>query len=558
MLEIEQNAPALDSAGHTLINFFLQEQQQLTAVERFSKIHDDDAPPQHQKFYRDLIPLSAPEKGQQYGFEVDLDSCTGCKACVTACHSMNGLDDDEVWRTVGAIQGGNEDMPIFQMVTSACHHCAHPACMIGCPTNAYAKDEFTGIVVHLDDQCIGCQYCVLKCPYDVPKYNPKRGIVRKCDMCSSRLSAKEAPACVQACPNKAIRITVVDKLEIAERAEKNDFLPGAPEPAYTQPATRYHRKNPLPYNTAAADLNRAAPEPAHLPLVFMLVLTQLSIGAFTLDWLIGKFAPSLALDASRPAFILAMWFAGCAGLNAAILHLGRPLYAFRAVLNLKGSWMSREIVGLSANLGASSGFAASVWLPRFGIHFMDGLAPALQLATVITGVLGAFCSMMIYIDTHREFWKAPHTLPRFALTAVLLGLGAWVLFGAIQAHRSGAPLPQSVKDLSKIMAGVTLCKLIFEATIFRRLRKYAAYHPLRKSALLMVRELLFTTNARFVCGFAGGMALPLIFFSQPVEPDAALVLCAASIALLLTGEILERYLYFRAVVALKMPGGSSR
>ena len=50
---------------------------------------------------------------------------------------------------------------------------------------AYEKDAETGIVRHLDDQCIGCQYCVLKCPYDVPKYSKKRGIVRKCDMCYS-------------------------------------------------------------------------------------------------------------------------------------------------------------------------------------------------------------------------------------------------------------------------------------------------------------------------------------------------------------------------------------
>src|SRR5207244_2161457 len=129
--------------------FFLRDQHQLTAVERFSRLHSDQLPPSQEKFYRDLIPFTAPTHGQQYAFEVDLDACTGCKACVTSCHAMNGLHDDETWRTVGLLQGGNEDMPVFQMVTSACHHCAHPACMDGCPTKAYAKDEFTGIVKHL-------------------------------------------------------------------------------------------------------------------------------------------------------------------------------------------------------------------------------------------------------------------------------------------------------------------------------------------------------------------------------------------------------------------------
>ena len=70
----------------------------MTAVERFAQRHEaDDTPPSG--FYEALIPLAKPAAGQQYAFEVDLDACTGCKACVTACHSLNGLDDDETWRT---------------------------------------------------------------------------------------------------------------------------------------------------------------------------------------------------------------------------------------------------------------------------------------------------------------------------------------------------------------------------------------------------------------------------------------------------------------------------
>src|SRR5262249_30553233 len=108
------------------------------------------------------------DPGQQYAFSVDLDACTGCKACVSACHSLNGLDDHETWRHIGTLQGGTTRHPIQQTVTTACHHCLEPACQQGCPVGAYEKD--TGIVRHLDDQCIGCQYCILKCPYDVPQY----------------------------------------------------------------------------------------------------------------------------------------------------------------------------------------------------------------------------------------------------------------------------------------------------------------------------------------------------------------------------------------------------
>src|SRR5258706_4530077 len=203
----------------------LQAQHSLTAVERFTKDHDEGAVPAQAKYYRNLIPLERPQPGEQYAFQVDLDACTGCKACVSACHSLNGLDENEVWRTVGLLHGGTPTAPALQTVTTACHHCVDPACMHGCPTQAYEKDPITGIVKHLDDQCFGCEYCTLMCPYDAPKYNKARGIVRKCDMCSDRLEHGEAPACVQACPNQAISIQVVEKAAAGGGRDAQRFLP---------------------------------------------------------------------------------------------------------------------------------------------------------------------------------------------------------------------------------------------------------------------------------------------------------------------------------------------
>jgi len=546
----------VDADGRALIDFFLKDQQTLTAVERFSRSHDAHTPPLQEKYYRDLIPLTKPAPGEQYAFEVDLDACTGCKACVTACHSMNGLDEDEVWRTVGLLQGGNDSAPFFQMVTSACHHCAHPACMDGCPVKAYAKDEFTGIVRHLDDQCIGCQYCVLKCPYDVPKYSPKRGIVRKCDMCSNRLAADEAPACVQACPSTAIKITLVKLDDVAERAINNDFLPGTPDADYTQPTTRYKKKNALPYNAIPADLHRAAPEPSHMPLVVMLVLTQLSVGAFTIDWLMSLLTASDPLGSVRGVSMAAAFGIGFLGLNCALLHLGRPLYAFRAVLGFRTSWMSREIVAFGAYLGASSGYAASFWLPKIGIEIPPGIVGILRVFTVMTGLLGVFCSMMIYIDTRREFWRTSFTAVKFGLSTVLLGLAGCLIFVSLQAYHSGSPaayLPQ----LSGAIMGVALIKMAHESAIFNRLRKFAPLHPLRKSALLMVRELAVPTKLRFLLGILGGVILPVVTLAFSVDHGTTLLLASAVGALTLAAEGLERYLFFRAVVALKMPGGQA-
>jgi len=89
----------------TLIDTLIEEQRLLSAVTRFAQRHENHELPQQARYYRDLIPLSAPEDGQQYAFEVDLDQCSGCKACVTACHNLNGLDDDETWRSVGRRDG---------------------------------------------------------------------------------------------------------------------------------------------------------------------------------------------------------------------------------------------------------------------------------------------------------------------------------------------------------------------------------------------------------------------------------------------------------------------
>ncbi len=241
-------------ANAGLLKELLEEGQDLSAVDVFSRWHDSQPNVSHADRFRHLIPHT-PMEGQQYAFEVDLDACSGCKACVIACHHRNGLEEDETWRRVGQLQS-QEGLPILQTITAACHHCAEPGCMQGCPVQAYVKEEATGIVRHLDDQCFGCQYCIMMCPYEVPQYRSDLGIVRKCDMCSQRLRQGEAPACVAGCPNQAIRITLVDTRSVSsdsiEVIEKERSPYGvtpqalgmdAPRDAMTRPTTRYVTKD---------------------------------------------------------------------------------------------------------------------------------------------------------------------------------------------------------------------------------------------------------------------------------------------------------------------------
>lgn len=558
---------SMPQPGEFSIIDMLLKQQQETAVERFSRAHEMDAVPQQARYYRDLIPLNAPQEGEQYAFEVDLDSCTGCKACVTACHNLNGLDEGEVWRKVGLLSGGSSQLPVIQHVSTACHHCVEPACMEGCPVLAYEKDPVTGIVRHLDDQCIGCQYCVLKCPYDVPRYSKKMGIVRKCDMCSSRLAVGEAPACVQACPNEAIHIAVVNKESVSAKAAANLFLPGAPEPGYTKPSTIYKTQKKLPANLLPADYWTVTPQHSHLPLVFMLVLTQMSAGAFLVEQILAA-CSSVGQEAAARSIhithVVAALVIGLVGLNAAIFHLGRPLYAFRAFMGLRTSWLSREIVGFGGFAGLASAYAAAACAPLIGLALPRPIEQLAGGAAALAGLVGVFCSVKIYSGTRRPFWDILISGPKFYATALVLGLpvALSVALAATMFSDAGA-LPAMMIAHGRLLCawtlGITAAKLAFEASIFAWLFNRQPT-PLKRTALLMSGELRKVTTLRFACGAAGGVLLPAVLLiedrvTSSGYPAALLAIVALSIVgFLLAGELLERYLFFTAVVAPKMPG----
>ena len=521
---------AVQHENRTLIDQLLEEQNRLTAVEQFSRHHDRHEIPLQQKYYRNLIPLSRPATGEQYAFEVNLDVCTGCKACVTACHSLNGLDDGETWRKVGVLVGRNKAQPVQQTITTACHHCIDPGCLNGCPVEAYEKDPATGIVRHLDDQCIGCQYCTMTCPYDVPQYSTKRGIVRKCDMCSSRLAANEAPACVQACPNGAISIQIVRRDSMIESARQNVFLVNAPDPKLTIPSTRYISTKPLPLSLKSPGDEKAKAQPAHFPLVVMLVLTQMSVGAFVVSLMKPFSAAAFQLDA------LAAAIGGVVGLMASVLHLGRPLQAWRCFLGWRHSWLSREILlfgvfgmfAVSAALTSKIGFTLLARLSAFGAVFI--------------GLVAVYASVMVYHATKRDFWHWRYAVPKFFGTTLILGLAlSWC--AATLTSATGTSV------LSGCLIVATLLKLGVDASFFRVIENDQP-STLRNSAKLMRSKFRLFTAVRFVFALFGGGLLP--FLAIAGQPDH--LLATIGLVLLLVSEMSERYLFFVAVSPTKMPG----
>lgn len=524
----------VEEGGRSLVKLLLADQQRLTAVERFGRTHDEDDRSPPARYYRDLIPLSEPREGEQYVFEVDLDACTGCKACVAGCHSLNGLDEGEAWRRVGVVrtaEAPGSDSVFSRTVTSSCHHCAEPACLDGCPVQAYEKDPVTGIVRHLDDQCIGCQYCVLKCPYEVPQYNAARGIVRKCDMCHGRLSAGEAPACVQACPTGAIRISVASTASIVDRGARGDFLPGAPAPETTRPSTLYTSARALPAGLRAGDEHRLRVEPAHAPLVFMLVLTQAAVGLSWVHAALAAVSPRSLGGAGHLWLASAAAALGVSGIAVATLHLGRPLYAFRAFLGLRTSWLSRETVVFGA-------FAPLLMLHAVLRATGGGarLASAVMPAVVAAGALALACSVMVYADTHRASWSLRRTGLAFGATTVSVGCAAAAaLVAASSADREA-------RVLLALAAASGALSMAGDAST---LRHAAGATDLSRTARVMTGPLRGVTGARFALG-ALAVAGACVRSSPLWASLVALTLAAA--------ELLSRSLFFRAVAAPRMPG----
>jgi DMSO reductase iron-sulfur subunit len=463
-----------------------------------------------------LIPQRPLEAGEQYRFHFDMTKCIGCKCCIVACNEQNGNPAELNWRRVGEVEGGHYPNTQRHYLSMGCNHCLEPSCLIGCPVEAYAKSPLTGVVVHSADTCIGCQYCTWNCSYGVPQYNPERGVVGKCDMCHNRLADGMAPACVNACPEGAIEIEIVN---IAEW--RRDYAlanaPGLPSADDSISSTRVTLPENLSPDMGRVDTNRVEPEHPHWPLVFMLVLTQLCVGAFVTLALLVFHRPAAELNSA------ALGSLGLAAISlaASTLHLGRPIHAWRAIRGLRRSWLSREVFSLSLFAGAAHIFAALLF---FGLP----AAGTAGFVTSVAGVAGILCSARIYLVRARPAWFSGYTIAEFFSTAVLLG-PAFV--HAVNPHAPRAVLIASV-------AGAA-AQLITQSGKFLWLARSDPFE-LRSSSMLLAGKLRGLFATRLAILIIAGIVLP-------ATADSAWAITTAAAACL-AGEFLGRYLFFVSVV----------
>ena len=174
---------------------------------------------------------------------------------------------------------------------------------------------------------------------------------------------------------------------------------------------------------------------------------------------------------------------------------------------------------------------------------------------VASGLLGVFCSVMIYVATQREFWSFERTVLRFSLTTALLGLATFWMAMTWAIAIVGTVPPSSLDAVASTLArgvlGIAVLKLVGEGRLFRSLLS-PHVTTLRRSAQLHVGPLIRMTLGRFLFGGIGGIVLPYMCLAQGqvYSPIRVTLIVAA----LLIGELLERYLYFAAVAAPRMPG----
>ena len=173
----------------------------------------------------------------------DTTLCIGCRRCEAACNTVNNLPPPEKpftdlsvldhprrttskTYTVVNRRPGKGEMPIF--VKKQCNHCLEPACASACFVKAFTKTP-EGAVVYDASVCVGCRYCMIACPFEIPTYeydsafSPK---VMKCTLCHPRVLEGKLPGCVEACPTEALLFGRRDDLlkiarqRIARRPDK--------------------------------------------------------------------------------------------------------------------------------------------------------------------------------------------------------------------------------------------------------------------------------------------------------------------------------------------------
>ena len=140
----------------------------------------------------------------------DITKCIGCYECVAACKQAHNLEPDypRTFHRIDGLSSRNWTSIVQKddkhFVRKQCRHCLEPACVSACPVGALIKTP-EGPVIYDADKCIGCRYCMIACPYGIPRYDWDSPVpyIKKCTLCYERIVKGIQPACTEVCPTGA-------------------------------------------------------------------------------------------------------------------------------------------------------------------------------------------------------------------------------------------------------------------------------------------------------------------------------------------------------------------
>ncbi|MGH9628937.1 MAG: formate dehydrogenase subunit beta [Bryobacteraceae bacterium] len=182
-------------------------------------------------------PVPGSNTSRDYGVckLIDVTTCIGCKACEVACLEWNGYPFRETsfnntYQTMPDLEWNYYNLIRFDehvdgegnlswlMRKDQCMHCADPGCLRACPADGAIVQYTNGIVDFHQENCIGCQYCVTGCPFDIPRFNKETKKVHKCTLCSDRVGVGLEPACIKACPTGCLQFGSKDDMKAQAEA----------------------------------------------------------------------------------------------------------------------------------------------------------------------------------------------------------------------------------------------------------------------------------------------------------------------------------------------------
>lgn len=320
-------------------------------------------------------------------FIFDKNKCVGCQACVVACMNENGFQAHQQWRNIFTSNDSKvPGIPLFH-ISLSCNHCDDAPCMKHCPALAYTKSIFTGAVLIQPDHCIGCQYCLWNCPYEAPKFNPFEGVVEKCNFCDSRLQKNKAPACTLLCPTGALDFSFedIDKSQISASIA----VAVNPNPSIKITELAEAQGPEMDRSLFATEDLVLNEKPIHK--IGTKAEWPLLIFTFIIAVMVALSAAGVHQQTSE-GLKWGMILAGGIGAILSSVHLGKKFRWWRSLLNLRHSWLSREIF-------------------FFGLYYLSVLTDFFILdlnyyIMLIPGALTLFSIDMLYSPVQRK-WKIP-------------------------------------------------------------------------------------------------------------------------------------------------------